>query len=53
VRVIELRYFLGCTKEEAADLLGVSKATVERDLEFSRAWLHQKLLGQTGEPARV
>jgi RNA polymerase sigma factor (TIGR02999 family) len=53
VRVIELRYFLGCTKEEAAEMLGVSKATVERDLEFSRAWLHQKLMGQTGDVAGV
>jgi RNA polymerase sigma factor (TIGR02999 family) len=53
VRVIELRYFLGCTKDEAAELLGVSKATVERDLEFSRAWLHQKLVGQTGDGAPV
>jgi RNA polymerase sigma factor (TIGR02999 family) len=53
VRVIELRYFLGCTKEEAAGLLGVSKTTVERDLEFSRAWLHQKLVGHTGDAAGV
>src|SRR5580692_2091135 len=36
VRVIELRFFLGCTNEEAADLLGVSRVTVERDLEFGK-----------------
>jgi RNA polymerase sigma factor (TIGR02999 family) len=53
VRVIELRYFLGCTKEEAAELLGVSRVTVERDLEFSRAWLHQKMAGHTGTGAQV
>jgi RNA polymerase sigma factor (TIGR02999 family) len=53
VRVIELRYFLGCTKEEAAELLGVSKATVERDMEFSKAWLYQKLAGQSGEAKDV
>ena len=45
VRVIELRYFLGCTKEEAAEILGISRATVERDVEFSKAWLYQKLAG--------
>ena len=45
VRVIELRYFLGCTIEEAADLLSVSIATVDRDLKFSRAWLHRRLVG--------
>jgi RNA polymerase sigma factor (TIGR02999 family) len=48
VRVIELRYFLGCTNEEAAGLLGVSRATIDRDLEFSKAWLHQRLVSQSG-----
>ena len=52
VRVIELRYFLGCTNEETADLLNVSRATIDRDLEFSRAWLHQRLMGRTSAPAR-
>lgn len=48
VRVIELRFFLGCTNDEAADLLGVAPATVDRDLEFARAWLFRRL---RGEPA--
>jgi RNA polymerase sigma factor (TIGR02999 family) len=47
VRVIELRFFLGCTNEEAADLLGVSRVTVERDLEFGKAWLYRRLSGLT------
>jgi RNA polymerase sigma factor (TIGR02999 family) len=45
VRVIELRFFLGCTNEEAADLLDVSRATVDRDLEFAKAWLYRRLTG--------
>ena len=45
VRVIELRYFLGCTNEEAAGLLEVSRATIDRDLEFARAWLYRRLTG--------
>jgi RNA polymerase sigma factor (TIGR02999 family) len=45
VRVIELRYFLGCTNEEAADLLDVSRATIDRDLEFAKAWLYRRLSG--------
>lgn len=53
VRVIELRYFLGCTNEEAAELLGVSRATVDRDLEFSKAWLHHKLADQISRAADV
>src|SRR5580692_11110675 len=31
-QVIELRFFLGCSNEEAAELLEVSRATVVRDL---------------------
>lgn len=42
-RAIELRYFLGCTVEETADLLESPKRTVERSLEFSLAWLRQRL----------
>lgn len=43
VRVLELRYFLGCTNEEIAGLLEVARATVDRDLQFGRSWLHRKL----------
>jgi RNA polymerase sigma factor (TIGR02999 family) len=43
VRVIELRFFLGCTNDEAADLLGISRATIDRDLEFGKTWLFQRL----------
>lgn len=42
-RAVELRYFLGCTVEETADVLQVSKSTVERSLRFSLAWLHRRL----------
>lgn len=43
VRAVELRYFLGCTAEETAEILGISKATADRDLEVARAWLFQRL----------
>ena len=42
-RAEELRYFLGCTVEEAAAILGVSPSSVDRNLRFSLAWLHQRL----------
>jgi RNA polymerase sigma factor (sigma-70 family) len=45
VRVIELRFFLGCSNEETADLLDVSRATVARDLEFAKVWLYRRLSG--------
>ena len=37
------RYLLGCTAEEAAELTGLSKATVDRRVRFARAWLFQRL----------
>ena len=37
--VIEYRYFGGMTSEETAEVLGISRATVERDLRAARAWL--------------
>lgn len=42
-QMVELRYFLGCTAEETADLLSLSKATVDRDLKFVRSWLYQRV----------
>jgi RNA polymerase sigma factor (TIGR02999 family) len=43
VQLVELRYFLGCTAEETASLLNVSKATVDRDLKFIRGWLFRRI----------
>lgn len=43
VRVVDLRFFLGCTNCETAELLDVSKATVDRDLEYAKAWLYRRL----------
>lgn len=42
-RILELRFFLGSTSEEAAELLHLSKATVARDLEFGKTWLYGRL----------
>jgi RNA polymerase sigma factor (TIGR02999 family) len=44
-KVIELRLFLGCTADEAAELMGTSKPTVDRDLRFALAWLFDRLHG--------
>lgn len=43
VRMVELRYFLGCTAEETAALMLVSKATVDRELRFIKGWLYQRM----------
>lgn len=44
-RVVELRYFGGLTSQEAAEVLGISLATVERDWAMARAWLMRELSG--------
>ncbi len=42
-RVVELRYFGGLTEPEAAEVLGISLATLKRDWEVARAWLFSQL----------
>jgi RNA polymerase sigma factor (TIGR02999 family) len=42
-RMVELHYFFGCTVDETAEILGISKRTVERSLRFSLAWLRRCL----------
>jgi RNA polymerase sigma factor (TIGR02999 family) len=44
-RVVELRIFLGCTSAEAADLMGISKPSLDRDMRFALAWLFNRLKG--------
>jgi DNA-directed RNA polymerase specialized sigma24 family protein len=44
--VVELRIFLGCTSAEAADLMGISKPTLDRDLRFALAWLFDRMNGR-------
>jgi RNA polymerase sigma factor (TIGR02999 family) len=41
--VVKLRFFAGCTLEEAAQMLGISRATAERHWAYARAWLFGKL----------
>jgi RNA polymerase sigma factor (TIGR02999 family) len=41
--LVKLRYFLGCTLPEAADVLGVAPATAEEDWTYARAWLRRRL----------
>jgi len=51
VRLVELRYFLGCTLLESAELLGVSTSTAERDLTLARTWLYARLVLKKEAPS--
>ena len=42
-RIVELCYFGGLTCLEAGQALGISEATVHRDLRHARAWLRREL----------
>ncbi len=43
LQVVELRFFAGLSGKEAAELLGVSRRTVNRRWRFARAWLREQL----------
>lgn len=49
VQVLELRFFLGMTAEETAELLGISRATVDRSTRFSLSWLHARLASEASD----
>lgn len=42
-RIIELRFFVGLSIEETADVLGISPATLKRRWALARAWLFKEL----------
>jgi len=50
-QLIEQRYFGGLSLEETAEALGVSLATVKRELRFAHAWLATELRA-TGAASR-
>ena len=42
-RIVELRFFAGLSMPEAAEIVGVSLATAERDWRFARSWLQHEM----------
>lgn len=45
-QLVQLRFFGGLTGDEAAELLGVSPSTADRDWVFARAWLRREMEGE-------
>jgi RNA polymerase sigma factor (sigma-70 family) len=43
--LVKLRYFAGLTQHEAAEALGISVATADRDWAYARAWLLKEMRG--------
>ncbi len=42
-QIFGMRFVLGCTADETAALLGLSKATVDRRVMLARGWLYRRL----------
>ena len=49
-KLVELRYFAGLSIEEAADVLGISRATAVRYWAYARTWLYCELGGPEADP---
>ncbi len=45
VEMLEMRYLMGCTVQETAEIMGTSPSTVDRKVRLARAWLYAKLRG--------
>ena len=43
VRIVELRFFGGCTIQETAQILELSTSTVEEDWRIAKAWLRRSM----------
>ena len=48
--LVKLRYFSGLTLDEAAETLGISRRTANRNWAFARAWLYQQIGGEGRPP---
>jgi RNA polymerase sigma factor (TIGR02999 family) len=42
-QIVEMKFFGGLASPEIATLLGISRATVDRDWATARAWLHRQM----------
>lgn len=46
-RVLELHFYGGLDYDETAEAIGISRATVDRDLRLGKAWLRRELRVET------
>jgi RNA polymerase sigma factor (TIGR02999 family) len=48
--LVKLRYFAGLTVQEAADALGISRATADRYWAYAKVWLYAAIHGRDQAP---
>lgn len=46
-QLVTLRYFGGMTIEQASEVLGISRVTAHRYWTYARAWLRQRITGES------
>jgi len=51
--LVKLRFFAGLTLAEAAQVLGISANTADRDWAFAKAWLHREMTAGEGASERA
>jgi RNA polymerase sigma factor (TIGR02999 family) len=49
-QLVTMRYFAGLSVQEAADALGISRATADRYWAYARTWLYCELGGKESAP---
>jgi RNA polymerase sigma factor (sigma-70 family) len=47
--LVKLRYFTGLSVQEAADALGISRATADRYWSYAKVWLYCAITGEEDE----
>jgi RNA polymerase sigma factor (TIGR02999 family) len=48
--LVKLRYFGGLSVQEAADALGISRATADRYWAYAKVWLYCEIFGEEAPP---
>jgi DNA-directed RNA polymerase specialized sigma24 family protein len=41
--IVEMKFFGGFSAPEISDVLGISRATIDRDWATARVWLHRRM----------
>jgi len=42
-KIVEMKFFGGLSASEISEVLGISRATIDRDWATARVWLHRQI----------